>query len=99
MCYIIWDDVKNKLETKMQIEAARINQCNLDYDTNRCAPHTRLPALEEFCQNLDICRFENPKSVVMTSSTITILVAEVINGLINTLAVKSILVIFGFLFG
>lgn len=99
MCYIIWDDVKNKLETKMQIQASRINQCQLDYESNKCAPPTRLPALEEYCQNLDICRFENPRSVVMTSSTITILVAEVINGFISTLAAKSLVVIFTFLFG
>lgn len=99
LSYIIFDDVTNKLNSEIQFEAARINQCQKDYEENNCESNKRLPALEEYCQEKDKCRFENPRSVVMKSTAITVLVAEVINGFINTLEVKSLIVLFSFIFG
>jgi len=83
----------------MQHEASRISQCEKEYRDNQCEPHLRIPAAEKFCQEKDLCRFQNPRSIVMTSKTVSVLAAEVINGLLSTLEVKAIVVLFTFLFG
>ena len=91
--------MKNKIESDVSHESARIATCEKDFHDNKCHDHQRVPLMKDQCEVLDKCRFENPRAVVMTSKAVTILVGNVINGLLTTLETKSLVVMFTFLFG
>ncbi|KAI0010782.1 Di-sulfide bridge nucleocytoplasmic transport domain-containing protein [Xylariaceae sp. FL0662B] len=72
---------------------AEIDKCTSDYRTNKCSPiEQRLPAMYELCDQWFDCMNQNPDRVKHVSIGAKEIV-QVINGVIDTMSLKTIAVL------
>ncbi|OBZ81407.1 Nucleus export protein BRR6 [Choanephora cucurbitarum] len=62
--------------------------CQHQYDINRCAPHTRLPAVQHLCREWEQCMYR-PMDV-SKSQILAETLASMLNTFVNTLSLKSL---------
>lgn len=96
---VIAADTKNEYENMVKDEQLKIENCHKTYEENRCYPHQRVPALYEFCLELEMCINADPRKVAKKTSAFSTLVAENVNKLFGNLKLQSIVVICILLFG
>lgn len=96
---IIVVDSKNEYDSMVVDEELKIENCVKSYEENRCHPHQRVPALNSFCLELEMCINSDPSKVAKRSAALSILVAENANKLFGSLKLKTVLVISILLFG
>jgi len=92
----IKEDLHKKRAHEMGTILLEINQCTKDFHENRCEPETRLPAVEEYCLQVEKCMLQDPMKVVQSSKMTAALIAEIINEFIDPLGFKAIGVFFLF---
>ena len=96
---IILIDSHNAYETMVLDEEIKINGCVKEYDENRCHPYQRVPALQQFCQDLELCMSSDPRKVAKRSVAFSSLIADNANRLFAGLKLQTILVISLLVFG
>jgi hypothetical protein len=96
---VIAIDSKNEYDSMVMDETLKIENCLKTYEENRCHPHQRVPALSDFCLELEMCINADPKKVAKRSAAFSTLVAENANKLFGTLKLQTIVVICVLLFG
>ncbi|KAI8382454.1 Di-sulfide bridge nucleocytoplasmic transport domain-containing protein [Blakeslea trispora] len=62
--------------------------CQYQYDINRCAPHTRLPAVQNLCREWEQCMYR--PMYVSKSQILAETLASMLNAFVNTLSLKSL---------
>ncbi|KAI9305933.1 Di-sulfide bridge nucleocytoplasmic transport domain-containing protein [Cunninghamella echinulata] len=85
------EDVKSKMTIYESESLERYFICSQEYDRNRCHPSTRLPAMEEECRQWQQCLY-TPAWVGKTK-VLAETFAEIINGFIDTISLKAIIVL------
>jgi len=95
----IRDDVYKKQQAEVQHEMLKIEQCAKDYRINGCDPGTRLPALENYCQEKEKCLNTDPVKAVHSTTMTASIFAHILNELIEPLGFKTIIVLLLTLFG
>ena len=96
---VIAIDSKNEYENMVVDETIKIENCLKTYEENRCHPHQRVPALNDFCLELELCLNSDPRKVAKRSAAFSFLVAENANKLFGNLKLQTVLVICVLLFG
>lgn len=96
---VIAVDSKNEYESMVLDETLKIDNCLKTYEENRCHPHQRVPALNDFCLELELCINADPRKVAKRSAAFSTLVAENANKLFGTLKLQTVVVICVLLFG
>ena len=92
-------DSRNEYDNMVSDEKIRIQSCLNTYEENRCHAHQRVPALKDFCLELELCVNADPHKVAKRSAAFSTLVAENANKLFGTLKFNTIVVICVLLFG
>ena len=92
-------DSRNEYETMVEDETIRIKNCVKSYEENKCHPHQRVPALNNFCLDLEICMNSDPRKIVKRSGAFSTIVSHNANKLFGNLTFQTILVICILLFG
>lgn len=96
---VIVVDSKNEYENMVLDEQLKIESCLKSYEDNKCHPHQRVPALNDYCLDLELCLNSDPRKVAKRSAAFSVLVAENANKLFGTLKLQTIIVICVLLFG
>jgi len=96
---VIAVDSKNEYETMVMDETMKIENCVKTYEENRCHPHQRVPALNNFCLDLEICMNSDPRKIAKRSAAFSSLVADNANKLFGHLKLQTVIVICILLFG
>eukprot|EP01016_Furgasonia_blochmanni_P034667 TRINITY_DN3768_c0_g2_i7.p1 TRINITY_DN3768_c0_g2~~TRINITY_DN3768_c0_g2_i7.p1 ORF type:complete len:134 (+),score=13.86 TRINITY_DN3768_c0_g2_i7:287-688(+) len=76
-----------------------ISKCENDYKENRCEPGNRVPAIESYCVELEKCMNKNPHHAQGSSRITSALLADILNGFVENLSIKTIIVILSLFFG
>jgi hypothetical protein len=82
-----------KLQTENDLLTMEINRCHKDYFANKCEPHQRVPALEDYCNEKAKCMNRDPMIVNKNMKILVKLLAEIINDFFEPLTYKAIGVI------
>jgi Di-sulfide bridge nucleocytoplasmic transport domain len=96
---VIAVDSKNEYESMVLDEQLKIESCLKSYEENKCHPHQRVPALNDYCLDLELCINSDPRKVAKRSAAFSTLVAENANRLFGTLKLQTIIVMCILLFG
>lgn len=96
---VIAVDSKNEYESMVLDEQLKIESCFKSYEENKCHPHQRVPALNDYCLDLELCINSDPRKVAKRSAAFSTLVAENANRLFGTLKLQTIIVMCILLFG
>lgn len=93
--YVIWslwngimNDVNIESHKSMVEVMVEIGACAKDYNQNRCAPETRVPAMENICNNWERCMQRDPKKVARASVTARTF-AMIFNSFVEEFSYKS----------
>jgi hypothetical protein len=80
------EDISNRINNEI-LEVERNNAiCLKEYKDNKCDPETRIPVLENFCNDKEKCFLRNSQlEIGKTRTTITILI-EIINEIFERLS-------------
>ena len=49
------EDIEKKRQIETEVQNAKILKCVQDYETNRCDPGERVPALNSLCEEWELC--------------------------------------------
>jgi hypothetical protein len=92
LLYAAWSGIMNDVSIeshKSMIEVmVEIGACAKDYNANRCAPETRVPAMENICSNWEKCMQRDPKKVARASVTARTF-AMIFNSFVEEFSYKS----------
>ena len=94
-------DVECKFRNKVALAAKAALECRANYETNRCEPEERAPALEAQCAEWAHCMSRSQElwdlqhSAVLWAETL----AEIINGFFKPISIKSLIILLTFTFG
>lgn len=83
-------DVDLKVEEQLSVLLTEIAQCSKQYLDNRCAPETRVPAMEKSCAIWESCMRRDP-SVIGRARVSAQTFAEIINGFIEPISYKTMI--------
>ncbi|GAA5916690.1 hypothetical protein JCM6882_002268 [Rhodosporidiobolus microsporus] len=88
--YTLYNDILTRLSSLTLELRAEILQCAKSYVDNRCAPETRLPAMESRCAAWEECM---NREVVVGGKTRVVAetLAEVVNGFVDVISFKTML--------
>lgn len=81
-------DLRHAQQEEQAVVIAEIAKCNQDYLENRCAPETRLPALQSVCHAWEICMDRNPASVSKSRLTAQAM-GQALNSFIEPISWKA----------
>ncbi|GAA5851361.1 hypothetical protein JCM8547_004218 [Rhodosporidiobolus lusitaniae] len=88
--YTLYHDIQARLSSLTVELRAEIIQCAKAYVDNRCAPETRIPAMESRCAGWEECM--NREIVVVGKTRVVAeTLAEVVNGFVDVLNLKTML--------
>lgn len=82
-------DLAHAQEEAMSEVLHEINKCAMDYTQNKCAPNTRLPAMESVCYAWEVCMNRDPKSVSKSKLTAHAM-GQAINSFIEPIGWKAL---------
>jgi hypothetical protein len=92
LLYAAWSGIMNDVNIeshKSMVEVmVEIGACAKDYNENRCAPATRVPAMENICNNWEKCMQRDPKKVARASVTARTF-AMIFNSFVEEFSYKS----------
>lgn len=88
-------DSKNQYDVMVMEEQVKLDACIMNYEQNRCHKNQRVPALESYCVELEMCMNSDPLKIAKRTTAFSVLIAENANRLFGTLEMKTILVITG----
>lgn len=83
-------DVDKASEDAMQEILAEMTACSKNYMQNNCAPHTRLPALEQVCTNWELCMNRDPNAIKRARLSAHTF-AEIFNSFVEPISLKTML--------
>ena len=84
------DDIYNRINYEINDIARENSLCLKEYKENQCEVDTRIPALEDFCNQKEKCFLRNGLlEIGKTKTTITVLI-EIINEIFEKLTWNSI---------
>ncbi|BGP16024.1 hypothetical protein JCM10213v2_004017 [Rhodosporidiobolus nylandii] len=88
--YTLYHDIRARLASLTVSLRAEIMQCAKSYVDNRCAPETRIPAMEAACGAWEECM---NREVVVGGKTRVVAetLAEVVNGFVEVISLKTML--------
>lgn len=94
--------VRTDIASKTSLHRAKlsheIEMCSRSYHENKCSPKTRVPALEQKCREWESCMQRRPDDVG-GGKVVAETVADIVNGLLEPITIKSLLFIAIALFG
>ncbi|KAG7665749.1 uncharacterized protein J8A68_000769 [[Candida] subhashii] len=94
----IQSDINHKLELHTMEAIHEISQCSTQYIRNRCNQQERVPAIEKECLILEKCQNRDPGQLAKSKITAETF-AEIINGFLNGISWKSLLLTNGLIWG
>ncbi len=62
--WMFYKQVGNQMSSKQGEKLIEVEQCTRDYFDNKCPLDERLPALEDYCTQKEICMQRNPFPVL-----------------------------------
>ncbi len=83
-------DVDRASEDTMAEVLTEMAQCSKHYLENRCAPDSRLPALETVCSNWELCMNRDPSSVKRARLSAHTF-AEIFNSFVEPISLKTMI--------
>ncbi|CDW81379.1 brr6-like protein number 1 [Stylonychia lemnae] len=83
------EDLYHKMKTENDQITYEIQQCRIDYHENKCNPSTRVRALEQFCQDKEVCMNRDPQLINKNTKIMVKLLAEIINDFFEPLTYKT----------
>ncbi|CCD23660.1 Brr6p NDAI_0B06290 [Naumovozyma dairenensis CBS 421] len=93
--YMVNRDVDSKVQMLILSDIYKIEKCKHDYEMNQCDLKTRVPALEDQCNEWFHC-FQ-PNSTVNVTGSSSILwaqtLAEVVNAFVEPISIRTLLVL------
>lgn len=96
--YILYTDITSKTLTKQEEILFEISKCKSDYFINKCENPNKPRELLNFCTDKEKCMNRDPfKEASKTVQTIG-LAAESISNFFDSMSLKAILCLFGFIF-
>lgn len=96
--HTVRSDISAKTTVHRQRLALEIEACQKAYMENKCMPSMRVPALEQKCREWEACMSRNMKDVG-GGRVLAETVADIVNGLLEPIAIKSLVFIAIALFG
>ncbi|KAI8909238.1 Di-sulfide bridge nucleocytoplasmic transport domain-containing protein [Entophlyctis helioformis] len=81
------DDLALKMMLAIPKITHQVAECTKAYYTNRCMPGERVPAVEAFCKEWEICMGRDPKKWGVGAETL----AEILNKLVEPLSYKTMI--------
>lgn len=99
IAYVLVMDVNKKTGSEIKQMNERIRICSKEYLDNRCEPETRVPMLETFCREKELCMSQDTRFDIKTTQMMAQIVANSLNGLILGLEYKTIFVLVLFFLG
>lgn len=97
--YVVGQDVWKKTQKEIALMNDKIAICTKEFMDNRCSPETRVPMLEQFCNEREACMTQDPVEAVRSTEAFSKMIADVLNALVSPLETKTILVLVLLLFG
>jgi hypothetical protein len=85
---IVRQDLDNRVQESVAVAASKIQECSLNYITNRCNPDLRVPAMEAICAQWERCMNDDPNKVGRSSVSAAML-AEILNSFVSELHWKT----------
>ena len=102
--YLLWmgalmlgRDLQSQYGVELERQTVEVQRCRDDYYLNKCEPGQRREALEDFCQEREIC-MNTPPGATKTINILCQLLASAINSFVGTLSPTSLVVFFVVLF-
>lgn len=93
MLLVIWT-IKEDVENRINIEFLEIERnnaiCLKEYKENQCEPESRIPVLENFCNEKEKCFNRNPHTEIAKTRTTIIVFIEIINEIFTRLTWNSL---------
>lgn len=86
-------DINNKMEEYASEIVLDIQRCTRSYLENRCAPETRVSALEQICIEWERCMNRDPRILANKASVSAETLGIILNSLIEPIGVKAIVVV------
>lgn len=86
----ISQDLSMKMQAENDMLVLEISRCREDYYENKCNPHERVRALEQFCSEREKCMKQDPAVINKNSKIMAKLLAEIINDFFEPLSYKTI---------
>lgn len=97
--YVVGQDIWKKTQKEITLVNDQITICTKEYFDNRCSPETRVPMLEQFCNEREACMARDAIETVRSTEAFAKMIADVLNALVSPLEAKTILVLVLLLFG
>lgn len=88
----LYSDYTMKFKEMQQMVIQENTDCRRHYSDNRCLPDTRVPAMQQQCQEWEKCMHRDTKAIAATKISATVL-AEILDTFVQTLSYKTILFI------
>jgi hypothetical protein len=82
-----------KMHAENDLLMMEISKCSQDYIENRCYPSERVRALEDFCNEKELCMNRDPATVNKNTKIMVKLLAEIINDFFEPRTYKTIILI------
>ncbi|KJE93239.1 hypothetical protein, variant [Capsaspora owczarzaki ATCC 30864] len=94
----IQHDIDIKVDDYAQAITKEIELCSKHFLENKCAPHTRIPAIERSCIEWEKCIQRDPATMGRAKITAEIF-AEIVNSFIEPISYKTMAFFVAFFFG
>jgi amino acid transporter len=85
-------DLKNKAAIHSSEIVQQILECSNQYHINHCNPAERVPAMQQKCNEWELCMNRNPDDIIMSEIGAET-IAETLNQFVKPLEVKTIVII------
>ena len=88
--WAVHQDIEMKAEEYRKEVASEISSCAREYETNRCDPNERIPAMQKTCEVWKNCMNQDP-NVVARAKITAHTVAEILNSFIEPISYKTMI--------
>ena len=71
---MIAEDIHGQYLLEKELQMAKIAKCSHDYFINKCEPHERIRALEDYCEEREVCMNTPVAATIKTTKNVLNLV-------------------------
>ena len=87
------DEMDERRQYEVNLMLQEISACQRDYNINLCQPESRVPVLEKFCLEKEICLAKNPNALITRGKILATIFSDIIETFMDGIALRSFSVI------
>lgn len=82
-------DIHGQYLVEIELQSAKVQRCTQEYFINRCEPHERVRALEDYCQERELCMNTPISATIKTTKNVLNLIGQAVNSFTEPLEYGS----------